>query len=147
MLTSMYLLGMGTSIFISGGEPPATHGLVWSRSAAGGIEDGGRNRRRCDSAGYQAQFLRLDDEAARGVPIGWAYRLSMELLGAAPESLLGVMRQIVFDRSSATISAPRGSTDTPTGRPRVLPSLSMNPVTKSTGRPAGRLPEGHKINR
>ena len=48
----------------------------------------------------------------------------------------GVTRQIVFDRSSATISAPRGSTVTPTGRPRVLPS-TWNPVTKSTGSPAG----------
>src|SRR5690606_29664908 len=50
----------------------------------------------------------------------------------------GVMRQIVFDKSSATISAPFGSTVTPTGRPRVVPSLSRNPVTKSTGGPAGR---------
>src|SRR5690606_10374883 len=47
-------------------------------------------------------------------------------------------RQIVFDRSSATISAPRGSTVTPTGRPRVVPSSSRKPVTKSTGSPAGR---------
>ena len=52
---------------------------------------------------------------------------------------VGVIRQMVFDRSSATISAPRGSTVTPTGRPRVLPSF-RKPVTKSTGLPAGRPP-------
>src|SRR5690606_11602701 len=40
----------------------------------------------------------------------------------APGSHSGTTRQIVLDRSSATISAPRGSTVTPTGRPRVLPS-------------------------
>jgi short-subunit dehydrogenase len=49
----------------------------------------------------------------------------------------GVTRQTVFERSSATISAPRGSTVTPTGRPNVLPPGSRNPVTKSTGSPAG----------
>src|SRR3546814_7030828 len=43
----------------------------------------------------------------------------------------GATRQIVFERSSATISAPRGSTATPTGRPRVFPSSPMKPVTKS----------------
>src|SRR3954454_4181021 len=54
-------------------------------------------------------------------------------LGAA------VTRQIVFDRSSATISAPRLlSTVTPTGRPRVLPSSPMKPVSTSTGGPDGR---------
>jgi DNA-binding transcriptional ArsR family regulator len=50
----------------------------------------------------------------------------------------GVMRQTVLDRSSATMSAPFGSRVTPTGRPRVLPSPPMKPVTKSTGGPAGR---------
>lgn len=50
----------------------------------------------------------------------------------------GVTRQMMFARSSATISAPRGSTVTPTGRPRVLPSVPRKPVTKSTGGPAGR---------
>jgi hypothetical protein len=49
-----------------------------------------------------------------------------------------VTRQIVLDRSSATSSPPRPSTVTPTGRPRVLPSSPMKPVTKSTGGPAGR---------
>ena len=51
---------------------------------------------------------------------------------------VGVTRQIVLERSSATIRAPRGSTVTPTGRPRVLPSLSRKPETKSIGGPAGR---------
>jgi hypothetical protein len=49
----------------------------------------------------------------------------------------GVTRQTVFDRSSATINAPLGSTVTPTGRPMVLPS-AWKPVTKSTGAPLGR---------
>src|SRR3546814_2358701 len=51
--------------------------------------------------------------------------------------VVGVTRQMVFDRSSATISAPRGSTVTPTGRPRVMPSSPRKPETKSTGSPAG----------
>src|SRR3978361_6650 len=45
---------------------------------------------------------------------------------------------MVFERSSATISAPRPSTVTPTGRPRVLPSSPINPTKKSTGEPEGR---------
>src|SRR3954471_20759513 len=49
-----------------------------------------------------------------------------------------VTRQIVFDRSSATSSAPRPSTVTPTGRPRVLPSSPINPSKKSSGGPEGR---------
>src|SRR4051794_9831711 len=50
-----------------------------------------------------------------------------------------VTRQIVFDRSSATIRAPcLVSTVTPTGRPRVLPSSPMKPVSTSTGCPDGR---------
>src|SRR5882757_11170890 len=54
-------------------------------------------------------------------------------LGAA------ITRQIVFDRSSATIRAPRlVSTVTPTGRPRVLPSSPMKPVSTSIGGPDGR---------
>src|SRR4051812_1451799 len=49
---------------------------------------------------------------------------------------VAVTRQIVFDRSSATIRAPRLlSTVTPTGRPRVLPSSPMKPVSTSTGGP------------
>src|SRR5690606_29884074 len=50
----------------------------------------------------------------------------------------GVTRQTVLERSSQTISAPRGSTATPTGRPRVRPSSPRKPVTTSTGSPAGR---------
>ena len=50
----------------------------------------------------------------------------------------GVTRQSVFDRSSATIRAPRGSTLTPTGRPRALPSAPRKPHAKSIGAPAGR---------
>jgi putative transcriptional regulator len=49
-----------------------------------------------------------------------------------------VTLQIVFERSSAMIKAPRGSTVTPTGRPRALPSSSRNPTAKSIGSPAGR---------
>ena len=49
-----------------------------------------------------------------------------------------VTRQMVLDRSSAMISAPFGSTVTPTGRPRVLPSSPRKPVAKSMGSPAGR---------
>src|SRR5690606_28271191 len=56
----------------------------------------------------------------------------------APGTHCGTTRQIVLDRSSATISAPRGSTVTPTGRPRVLPSSPRKPDTKSIGSPAGR---------
>ncbi len=51
---------------------------------------------------------------------------------------LAVTRQTVFDRSSATIRAPRGSTETPTGRPRALPSPVRKPDTTSIGSPAGR---------
>src|SRR3546814_14193970 len=47
---------------------------------------------------------------------------------------------MVFERSSATMRAPRGSTLTPTGRPRVFPSAPLKPETKSTGGPAGRPP-------
>jgi hypothetical protein len=57
----------------------------------------------------------------------------------------GVMRHTVFDRSSATITAPLGSSVTPTGRPMVLPS-AWKPVPKSTGGPLGRpLAKGMKI--
>jgi carbonic anhydrase len=48
-----------------------------------------------------------------------------------------VMRQTVSPASTATINAPPRSTATPTGRPRALPSCWRNPVTKSTGAPAG----------
>src|SRR5690606_7456062 len=59
--------------------------------------------------------------------------------GAGAAAPSRVTRQIVLDRSSATISAPRGSTVTPTGRPRaVWFSRSRKPVRKSTGSPAGR---------
>src|SRR5690606_27808037 len=47
-------------------------------------------------------------------------------------------RQMMLARSSAMITAPRGSTVTPTGRPRVVPSSSRKPVAKSIGSPAGR---------
>ena len=46
-------------------------------------------------------------------------------------------RQMMLARSSAMITAPRGSTVTPTGRPRVVPSSSRKPVAKSIGSPAG----------
>lgn len=55
-----------------------------------------------------------------------------------PGQRTGVTRHTVFDRSSATMRAPCGSTVTPTGRPRVMPSLPRKPETKSTGSPAGR---------
>src|SRR5690606_5560674 len=47
-------------------------------------------------------------------------------------------RQTMLARSSAMTRAPRGSTVTPTGRPRVVPSSSRKPVAKSLGSPAGR---------
>src|SRR3954447_3306707 len=53
-------------------------------------------------------------------------------------SRAAVTRQTVFERSSGTSRAPRPSTVTPTGRPRVLPSSPMNPSRKSTGGPEGR---------
>jgi NADPH:quinone reductase-like Zn-dependent oxidoreductase len=53
---------------------------------------------------------------------------------------IGVTRHTVFDRSSATMTAPLGSSVTPTGRPMVFPS-AWKPVTKSTGAPLGWPPE------
>lgn len=50
---------------------------------------------------------------------------------AAVAAASGVTRQMMLARSSATINAPRGSTVTPTGRPRVLPSSPWKPETKS----------------
>ena len=59
---------------------------------------------------------------------------------------LRVTRQTVLAKSSAMISAPLGSTVTPTGRPRVLPSSPRKPVAKSMGSPAGLpLLNGTKI--
>lgn len=49
-------------------------------------------------------------------------------------------RQTVFPTSSATSSAPRESTATPTGRPRALPPTSRKPVSTSTGAPDGLPP-------
>lgn len=59
---------------------------------------------------------------------------------------LRVTRHTVLAKSSAMISAPFGSTVTPTGRPRVLPSSPRKPVAKSTGSPEGLpLLKGTKI--
>jgi glutathione synthase/RimK-type ligase-like ATP-grasp enzyme len=49
-------------------------------------------------------------------------------------------RQTVLPTSSAMSSAPRESMATPTGRPRASPSSSRNPVSTSTGAPAGFPP-------
>ena len=93
--------------------------------------------------------------------------------GAAPAApcvaaFWGVTRQMVFERSSATINAPRGSTATPTGRPRSLRRLSppeagnevnrrtcraavaerheAHPITnRHTAVPAAMLPDKHGI--
>src|SRR5690606_39969913 len=64
---------------------------------------------------------------------------ALSLHDALPISAVAerVMRQMVFAKSSATINAPRGSTVTPTGRPRALPSSVRKPVAKSTGSPTG----------
>jgi hypothetical protein len=75
--------------------------------------------------------------SVRGRPIG-ASAGRRGPAGSLRYCLAGVTRQIVLDRSSATISAPRPSTVTPTGRPRVLPSSPMKPARKSTGGPDGR---------
>src|SRR3546814_13304291 len=50
--------------------------------------------------------------------------------------VVGVTRQMVFDRSPATISSPRGSPGTPPGGPRVLPHAPGKPHRDSTGQPA-----------
>ncbi len=52
----------------------------------------------------------------------------------------GVTRQTTLPTSSATKIAPERSTATPTGRPRALPSSSRNPVSRSSGAPAGSPP-------
>ena len=57
--------------------------------------------------------------------------LTTDLLYTGPGS--------VTPAPSATSNAPRGSTVTPTGRPKVLP-FAWKPVTTSIGCPAGRPP-------
>ena len=56
--------------------------------------------------------------------------------GAVPDPAAGVTRQTALPTSSATSSAPRLSTATPTGRPRALPSASRKPVSTSCDRAA-----------
>ena len=61
----------------------------------------------------------------------------------------GVTRQMRLPTSSATSSAPRPSTATPTGRPSALPSSSRKPVRISSGfaarAAAGERHEDHAV--
>lgn len=79
---------------------------------------------------------RVSEKASGAVVVDTARVIIGELLFSVPARVkatraggflhaayrVGVTRQMVLERSSATMSAPFGSTVTPTGRPRVLPS-------------------------
>jgi hypothetical protein len=63
---------------------------------------------------------RLQRPKPRRPPLtGSAARLTERLRRGGAGGRAGVTRQTVFDRPSAIISPPRGSTVTPTGRPKV----------------------------
>ena len=87
-------------------------------------------------SGYKVVFVRFENGQPVGDPIDFVSGFYGED-GLTRGRPVGVTRQMVLDRSSATISAPRGSTVTPTGRPRVRPSSPWNPDTKSIGSPTG----------
>lgn len=79
------------------------------------------------------------------IALGWLLLRWMDRALPQGPVRAGVTRQTVLDRSSATMTAPLGSSVTPTGRPMVLPP-AWKPVTKSTGGPLGRPPlKGTKI--
>jgi hypothetical protein len=117
----------------------ATH--AFDSSTAHGARDSGVRAAQQAMACYAPPATVLLLQRVDGVV--QAFHLSSHLRnGSAGRALryclAAVTRQIVLDRSSATISAPRLSTVTPTGRPRVLPSSPMKPSRKSTGGPDGR---------
>ena len=111
---------------------------------------------RCAPAGERALYARVD-----GCIVGDAFVL-MELELIEPALFLGtsaraaerladatlarvrqgaeLTRQIVLPTSSATSNAPRESIATPTGRPCASPASVRNPVSTSTGVPAGFPP-------
>jgi glutathione synthase/RimK-type ligase-like ATP-grasp enzyme len=74
-----------------------------------------------------------------GTSVNAATRLA-DAIAARLDQRAALTRHTVFPTSSATSSAPRASIATPTGRPRASPSSLRNPVSTSTGAPAGFPP-------
>src|SRR5690606_36936734 len=145
------ILRAGDSCGFPAGEPDGHHLQNRSQRDAVVLEVGSREPDK-DPVDYPDIDLKLDagDRAYRhrdgtkyypgGSSAGSASSASTgeSTCAGAGTGVVGVTRQIVLDRSSATINAPRGSTVTPTGRPRVRPSSPRKPLTKSTGSPVGR---------
>jgi hypothetical protein len=107
-------------IAYSRGRRPFTKGLLFAR---------GRDRRRGVRGAQARHSLRHLPERWGSVP---------ELRSRAKSQSAAVTRQIRLPTSSATSSAPCRSKTTPTGRPSASPAALRNPVSTSTGSPAGR---------
>ena len=100
-----------------------------------------RNKRVLERSWHHRNRCPLSDGSGCPAPRHADFRLQIAC-GAVAWSFvylaaLPLTRQMVLPTSSATSSAPRRSSSTPTGRPKALPSSLTKPVSTSSGRPLG----------